>query len=86
MITVRAHNKKTGEILTHPDGRPKPLTSHTLSPVPLTLFDPHQLAPKLTAPHDGSKPGLANLAATTLELLGLEPPEDYKPSLLSREG
>ncbi len=56
-------------------------TSHTLNPVPLTLFDPARLSPGLGAAVQG--PGLANVAATVLELLGYRPPEDYAPSLLS---
>ena len=75
-------DKKTGEIKKNKDGRPKPLTSHTLSPVPLTLFDPHGQAPSLVSPHVDQRFGLANLAATTIELLGLTPPEDYEASLL----
>jgi len=64
-------NKKTG---TYDDA---PLTSHTLNPVPLYLFDPVGKA--------GIKPGgggLANVAATTLELAGFAAPDGYAPSLL----
>jgi hypothetical protein len=46
------------------------------------LFDPRDRAPaRLAATVE--RPGLANVAATTLELLGLAPPEDYAPSLLT---
>ena len=58
-----------------------PRTSHTLNPVPLTLFDPGGRAPKLAA--TVARPGLANVAATVTELLGFAPPEDYARSLLS---
>jgi 2,3-bisphosphoglycerate-independent phosphoglycerate mutase len=57
-------------------------TSHSLNPVPLVIYDPREPAggPTLRLPE---QPGLANLAATALELLGLCPPDDYEPSLLA---
>jgi 2,3-bisphosphoglycerate-independent phosphoglycerate mutase len=70
---------KGGEALVDDDGRPKPKTSHTLNRVPFYVYAPGaavQLAP------DVAEPGLANLAATVLQLLGLCAPEDYAPSLL----
>lgn len=79
-------DKKTGALLLNADGTPKALTSHTLNPVPLSLFDPHQKAPKLMDQQqliqENLNPGLANLASTTLELLGFNPPDTYERSLL----
>ena len=74
-------DKKSGEIKRDSSGQAKALTSHTLNPVPLSLFDPHGKCPKLRSSGEGL--GLANLAATTLSLLGFTPPNDYKASLLS---
>jgi 2,3-bisphosphoglycerate-independent phosphoglycerate mutase len=57
-------------------------TSHSLNPVPLAIYDPREPldGPTLALP---SRPaGLANLAATALNLLGFEAPDDYEPSLL----
>ena len=54
------------------------LTSHTLNPVPLYLFDPIGKR-RLRAREDAS---LGHLASTALELLGFEPPSSYLPSLL----
>jgi 2,3-bisphosphoglycerate-independent phosphoglycerate mutase len=56
-------------------------TSHSLNPVPLAIFDPREPAggPTLSLPE---RPGLSNLAATTLELLGFASPDDYDPSVL----
>jgi 2,3-bisphosphoglycerate-independent phosphoglycerate mutase len=56
-------------------------TSHSLNPVPLAIFDPREAGggPALKLP---ARPGLANLAATALELLGFTAPVDYEPSLL----
>ncbi len=57
-------------------------TAHSLNPVPLAIYDPREAAggPALALP---SRPaGLANLAATALNLLGFAAPEAYEPSLL----
>jgi 2,3-bisphosphoglycerate-independent phosphoglycerate mutase len=60
-------------------------TSHSLNPVPFVIYDPRLEAhgPRLRA-LEGA--GLANVAATVLELLGFVPPADYEPSLLASEG
>jgi len=57
-------------------------TSHSLNPVPLGIYDPREAGggPALRLPE---RPGLANLAATSLELLGFAAPDDYEPSLLA---
>jgi 2,3-bisphosphoglycerate-independent phosphoglycerate mutase len=57
-------------------------TSHSLNPVPLVIYDPRETGsgPALKLP---ARPGLSNLAATALELLGFMPPDDYDPSLLA---
>ncbi|MGC6418030.1 MAG: 2,3-bisphosphoglycerate-independent phosphoglycerate mutase [Bradymonadia bacterium] len=76
-------NKKTGDIALRADGQPKPKTSHTLNPVPFVIYDPAQQI-KVDLDMAIANAGLANVAATTLELLGFAPPEDYAPSLLGR--
>ncbi|GAB4109816.1 MAG: 2,3-bisphosphoglycerate-independent phosphoglycerate mutase [Sandaracinaceae bacterium] len=75
-------DKKSGALLRNADGSFKAKTSHTLSPVPCYLYAPGRGDLAL----DGAlaKPGLANVAATVLELLGYEAPEDYARSLLRR--
>ncbi len=61
------------------DGQPVFRTAHSVNPVPFMIREfserPYALAP----PPDA---GLANLAATLLELLGYEPPAEFAPSLL----
>jgi 2,3-bisphosphoglycerate-independent phosphoglycerate mutase len=62
------------------DGERAVKTSHTLSPVPFAIYDPnfdgeYHLAPPVDA-------GLANVAATLLNLLGYEAPADYRQSLI----
>ena len=69
---------KTGQILTAPDGLPLVSTAHSLAPVPLYL----EGAPAGVA-LNRSGGGLANVAATVLELLGYAAPEEYMPSLLT---
>jgi 2,3-bisphosphoglycerate-independent phosphoglycerate mutase len=62
-------------------GKLKNKTSHTLNPVPAIIYDPqfggeYELDPLV------KKPGLGNVAATLLNLLGYNAPEDYLPSLI----
>jgi 2,3-bisphosphoglycerate-independent phosphoglycerate mutase len=71
---------KSGAFELGAGGIPVPRTSHTLNPVPLSLFDPHGLAPRLAA--TVPQPGLANVAATITELLGFKPAPAHRPSLL----
>lgn len=63
------------------DGKPVPKTSHTLNPVNLCLYDPRG---RFSLREDIPKPGLANIAATILDLLGYETPEGYHVSLIKR--
>jgi len=63
-------------------GKPKSKTAHTLNPVPAIVFDP-SFKNEYALDADVKKPGLANLAATTLMLLGYKPPADYERSLIA---
>ena len=62
------------------NGRPKAKTSHTLNPVPCVIYDPTGGGWQLDA--GTAKPGLANVAATALNLMGFNAPEDYERSLV----
>lgn len=62
--------------------RPSPKTSHTLSKVPLYVYDPKGSG--AFAFTDMEEAGLANLANTCLELMGVEPSEKFHPSLLKK--
>ena len=75
-------DKGTGEIKLDRNGEPVVKTSHTLSPVPWLLLG--KQAGLFEANSGLEAPGLGNLAATILVLLGLEPPEDYLPPLIVR--
>ena len=70
---------KKGEILCDDENRPLPKTSHSLNPVYFIVYDP--LCRYMLDDRVGN-PGLGNNAATVLNLLGYEAPEDYLPSLI----
>ncbi len=70
---------KKGQIVRNADGTPAPKTSHTLNPVPYIIFDPQSRY----AISGAQNPGLANNAATIINLLGYEAPADYLPSLVT---
>jgi 2,3-bisphosphoglycerate-independent phosphoglycerate mutase len=59
--------------------RPRPKTSHTLSAVPLYIFDPRGVV-KMN--QSVSKPGLANIANTALSLMGLDANPGFLPGLI----
>ncbi|MDE0030201.1 MAG: 2,3-bisphosphoglycerate-independent phosphoglycerate mutase [Deltaproteobacteria bacterium] len=61
------------------DGKPVFRTAHSINPVPFVVRDFSDRRYSLAPPPDA---GLANLAATLLELLGYHPPEEFAPSLL----
>lgn len=72
-------DKKSGAFSVDAVGRKLAKTSHSLNPVPFYVYAPgtgRKLDPGVV------KPGLSNVAATTLTLLGLERPDDYDSSLI----
>lgn len=62
------------------DGKRTPMVAHTLSPVPFIVKD--FSGANSFVGSDAPEPSLANVAATICTLLGYEPPEDYRPSLV----
>ncbi|TGL60768.1 2,3-bisphosphoglycerate-independent phosphoglycerate mutase [Leptospira sarikeiensis] len=71
---------KKGNVEKDKEGKPVPKTSHTLNPVPFSVLDPEN---KIKLRTDVKDPGLANVAATILDIMGFETPEDYHPSLIA---
>jgi 2,3-bisphosphoglycerate-independent phosphoglycerate mutase len=67
-----------------PDGTEKPRTSHSLNPVPFVILDPREPGRAPAMRTDLPDAGLGNVAATCLELMGLQPPNDYLPSVLAK--
>jgi 2,3-bisphosphoglycerate-independent phosphoglycerate mutase len=72
---------KTGKPKRRADGALDNRTSHSLNPVGFWVvrFDGESVALR----NDLPEAGLANIAATFLELLGFAPPEGYLPSMLA---
>lgn len=62
------------------EGKRVPKTAHTLNPVPFAIYDPGYGGEYEMARLE--RQGLSNVAATLLNLLGFEKPEEYDPSLI----
>ncbi|XP_073060779.1 2,3-bisphosphoglycerate-independent phosphoglycerate mutase-like [Primulina eburnea] len=73
-------NKK-GEPLLDKEGKIQIHTSHTLGPVPIAIGGPG-LAPGVRFRKDVPTGGLANVAATVMNLHGFEAPSDYETTLI----
>ena len=80
VIVALARPQGPATVLRDDAGSARPKTSHTLNRVPFYVYAPG--AP-LALSSRVEEPGLANLAATVLQLLGFAPPEGYAPSLLA---
>ncbi len=72
---------KKGAVKRDQGGHTKAKTAHTLNPVPFVLVGPTS-EPNFQLRTDLPSPGLSNVAATVLNLLGFEAPSDYDPSLI----
>uniref|UniRef100_A0A5B6Z4M2 phosphoglycerate mutase (2,3-diphosphoglycerate-independent) n=1 Tax=Davidia involucrata TaxID=16924 RepID=A0A5B6Z4M2_DAVIN len=72
---------KKGEPILDKNGNVQILTSHTLEPVPIAIGGPG-LAPGVRFCKDVPDGGLANVAATVMNLHGFEAPSDYEPTLI----
>ena len=72
---------KKGNFKIDPEtGIPESKTAHTLNPVPFIIYDPdYNREYELQVPEN---PGLGNVAATVLALLGYEAPDGYLQSLI----
>lgn len=73
-------DKKTGRALRDATGAFVPRTSHTLSPVPFVVVGPQ--AERVEIDPAAPAPGLGNVAATLLTLMGFAPPASYLPSVV----
>ena len=62
-------------------GKMEPMVAHTLNPAPFVVKDFSGANP--IALSGVSSPGLSNVAATIMNLLGYRAPEDYDPSLIT---
>src|SRR6056297_1711181 len=75
-----ARDKKTGDVKYKANGKPQAKTSHSLNPVPCIVYDPEYQDDYSKELRSGL--GISSLAATCIEFLGYEPPEDYDPSVI----
>lgn len=81
ILVFTADHGNADVMFTETDGVRAPKTSHTLNPVPFVIHDSAYAGEyHLVPPPDA---GLSNVASTLLDLLGFEPPADYRPSLIS---
>jgi len=84
IAVITADHGNADEMFTRdPQGNKKVKTAHTLNPVPFVIHDPGYHREYVMA--DIHKPGLSNVAATLLNLLGYEKPNEYDPSLIRFE-
>ncbi len=81
VLVFTADHGNADEMYTEVGGVRSPKTSHTLSPVPFAIYDPNYDGEYKMAPPTGA--GLANVAATLLNLLGYEAPADYRQSVIT---
>lgn len=73
---------KDGRILREAkSGSPMVKTSHTLNAVPFMIHDPNYRG-QYEISTEMASPGIANVTATCIELLGYATPDDLQPSLL----
>jgi 2,3-bisphosphoglycerate-independent phosphoglycerate mutase len=68
-----------GSVRTNAAGTAIPKKSHTLSPVPFAMIDFQNRTLRVA---DVADPGLANIGAVILELLGLDCPPSYEPPVV----
>jgi 2,3-bisphosphoglycerate-independent phosphoglycerate mutase len=71
---------KNGDVKMKENGKAQAKTSHSLNPVPCIIYDPAYKGEYKKVLREGL--GISSLAATSIELLGYLPPEDYDKSVL----
>ncbi len=74
-------DKKTKAPKADKNGSFKSKTSHTLNPVPCIIYD-NFTSDKYTVKADEGQFGLANVAATTVKMLGYEAPEMWESAVI----
>ena len=80
IAVILADHGNADEMFTVKNGKKQISTAHSLNPVPCAIVDPGYQGEYEMANLPGA--GLANVAATLLNLLGYEPPKEYAPSLI----
>ncbi len=80
IAVVTADHGNSDVLYTIKNGKREPMVAHSLNPVPFIIKD-FSGANEFRMNEVG-KPGLSNVAATLMVLLGYQPPEDYDPPLV----
>jgi len=80
IAVVLADHGNADEMFTVKNGKKQISTAHSLNPVPCAIVDAGYQGEYEMANVPGA--GLANVAATLLNLLGYEAPKEYEPSLI----
>jgi 2,3-bisphosphoglycerate-independent phosphoglycerate mutase len=80
ILVVTADHGNADRMFNEKKGRREPMVAHTLNPVPFIVKD--FSGANRWSLSGVAQPGLSNVAATLLTLLGFEKPEDYDPSLI----
>ena len=80
MLVVTADHGNADCMFTEVKGRREAMVAHTLNPVPFIVKD--FSGANTWALSGAPSPGLSNVAATLLALLGFEKPDEYDPSLV----
>ena len=81
IAVILADHGNADEMFVEKDGKRITKTSHSLNPVPFIIVDPGYKDEYKIA--DLKTRGLANVAATLLNLLGFEKTKEYAPSLIT---
>jgi 2,3-bisphosphoglycerate-independent phosphoglycerate mutase len=81
VIVVTADHGNADCMFTEKNGKREPMVAHTLNPVPFIIKD--FSGANRIAMRNVASPGLSNVAATLLNLLGFEKPADYDESLVA---
>jgi len=84
IAVITADHGNADLLFTEKNGKREPHVAHTLNPVPFIIAD--YSGANTIALSGVDKPGLANVAATLMNLLGLEAPADYDASLVHIRG
>ena len=72
---------KDGSVKTKANGDPKAKTSHSLNPVPCIIYDPCYNGEYSLTLNEGL--GISSIAATCMNFLGYDAPEDYDKSVIN---
>lgn len=82
IAVITADHGNADLLFTEKNGKREPHVAHTLNPVPFVIKDYSGANPwTLSGVQHG---GLSNVAATLMNLLGFQAPDDFDPSLITR--